>query len=208
MRSAAILCVLMLVVLVAGCQQEQTTPTTLSAPEASVVETGPPVTSGPFVLRGETVFAIFQVDYKKGLMVIFSTNIQDYCSGNFWFDLVNFMDIDTQDDAARVVEILNGDVTTSVWATTTFDCSFFLNNSPLAMGTAHLESTDNDLFAYLHPETPNVNSYGWMAQGALYDAMGNRYHFNSVDRITWDGVDLGTTREMSKINLVGVSTGP
>jgi len=199
----------MLLVLVAGCQNERATVTTVTAPEAVVaVETGPPATSGPIVIRGTTVFAVVQADYKRGLLVIFSANMSEYCNGIYDFDIINFMDIDTQDDALRVAELLKGDVTTSVWATTVFDCAFFLNNNPLAEGTAHLVSTDNDVLAYLFPDTPNANAYGWMAQGTLYDHMGRTYHFNSVDRITWDGVDLAGVKEVSKINLKGISDGP
>lgn len=206
MKTLGVLCVVLLVAVFAtSCLNEQATVTTAPVPENGVtLNPAPPSASGPFVIRGATTFAVFQVDYKKGISVVFGADMNEFCNGIVNFDVVNFMDVDTQDDALRIVEVLNGDVQASVWGTTVFDCGYFLNNAPLASGIAHLVSTDNDLLAFLFPETPNVNAYGWQAQGALSDASGGRYHFNAVDRLTWDGVSLATTKEVSKVNLVGV----
>jgi len=160
-----------------------------------------PGTSGPFVVRGQTTFAVFYVDTKAGVSAIHGTDIIQFCQSGAPFDLVDLMSVSVPEDPNRLNQLMQGTVQTSVWPFTVFDCNAFLNTAPLGTGTANLINTDNDLLVFLNPNNVNANAFGFTAQGQLTRPDGSTAQFNGVNKSVWDGVDISTLKTTVKINL-------
>ncbi len=158
--------------------------------------------AGPIIIRTEVVFAIFHVDLNKGISAIHGGDIVEFCQGNLVFDLSQLQRHFPPGDATRYMDLLHGgDLTTSVWPFTNFDCVAFTSTEPLATGTVDLVNTDNDLLVFLDPDNINANAFGWNAHGPLTDSNGDKKQYSAHSRCVWDGNDVDTLKCTDKINL-------
>ncbi len=205
MNRVTILCAILIGALfTVGCN-EQKVPVSMSentlVTPASLAK-GPPPTSGPIVIRSQTLFAVFFVDLDKGISASIGADPVEFCSGIIDFDIVELQEISVPEDANRLIDLVKGsNVTASVWPFTTFDCDLFANTTPLATGTVKLVNTDNDLLIFLNPDHKNSNAFGFTAQGRLNRPDGTKASFNAVSKCVWDGDDIASLKCVEKINL-------
>lgn len=171
---------------------------------------GPENPGGAIVFRGEDIVLLSTEDFKAGLTAIHNGDIVEYCLGNEEpAVLMKFQDIHSPAHELRIISIIHGEeVPTTVWPFAVEDwsapdvCEQFLNNEPIATGTAIFRLTDNDVYAYTYQDNKNANAFGWTSHGKLYGPDGELVHFNSVFRSVWDGVDGEKLFNFtSKINL-------
>lgn len=157
---------------------------------------GPQNPGGAIVFRGEDIYLLSTEDFRSGLTAIHNGDIVEYCSGNEEPAVfMEFQNIYSPSDQDRILEIVHGeDVPTTVWPFAvdweSDFCDLFLTHDPIAIGTARLRLTDNDVFVWTY-DNKNSNAWGWTSQGKLelYGSDGEFVHFNSVYRVVWDGID-------------------
>ena len=172
---------------------------------------GPENPGGAIVFRDEIAFFSSTEDYKAGLTAIYNLDMVEYCSGNYEPGVfMEIQDIDIPAHELReIVKIHGEEIPTTVWPFAVEDwndpgyfCPLFLNNDPLATGTARFRFTDNDFNAPDYQDNKNVNSGGFTSQGWLEGPDGELMRFNSVYRVVWDGVNGDKVFNVtSKINL-------
>lgn len=172
---------------------------------------GPENPGGAIVWRGELAFFSSTEDFKAGLTAIYNLDMVEYCSGNYEPGvLMDIQEIYSPAHKDRVIEKIHGEeIPTTVWPFAVEDwndpeyyCPLFLNNDPLATGTARFRFTDNDFNAPDYQDNKNVNAFGFTSEGWLYGPDGELMRFNSVYRGVWDGVDGEKLFKVtSKINL-------
>lgn len=85
------------------------------------------------------------------------------------------------------------------WAASGWTCSA-LSSRMLAEGSGNLTLTDNDLYAFLRPNT-NHNAFGFVAQGKVERVGGGMAHYNGVTRCVWDSEDLASMKCNDRINF-------
>lgn len=163
----------------------------------------PPANSGPIVIRTDDEAAWFLPEEEAGMSVALGWDPLEFCGGTVEFDVLSLQEISVPEDANRLIDLLKGEVRTSVWPFIVFDCGLFTTVEPLATGYSDLVSTDNDLRVFLNPDNINANAFGLVAHGALYDADGDRKQFSFMDRLVWDGVDSDSLKFTTKIKLAG-----
>ncbi|MCZ6756487.1 MAG: hypothetical protein O7E49_14355 [Gemmatimonadetes bacterium] len=193
--------------LVAGACSEQPIPTATDNATTAIVpsvfnsDNAPPA-SGPFLVRGQTGFAVFYVDFEDGMLVVLGIDIVQFCTSGAPFDIVAFQNISVPEDANRVNQLIHGDdLTTSVWPLFGFNCGLFTSTAPLASGTSDLISTDNDIFIFNNPDSRNANAFGFRAHGQLTDPSGRRRMFSGHCNVSWDGNDFSRFFFQDKITL-------
>lgn len=196
--------ILLMALLVIGCNDQQA-PVSMSKNTPvlpSNLAKGPPASSGPIVIRSQTLFAVFFIDSDKGISASIGADPVEFCNGIVNFDIVELQEISVPEDANRLIDLIKGsNVTASVWPFATFDCDLFATTTPLATGTVKLVNTDNDLLVFLNPDNRNANAFGFTAQGKLTRPDGSQANFNGVSKCVWDGNDINSLKCVDKINL-------
>lgn len=188
----------------AACAGESPTqplaPTDLQAASASFGTEDAPAESGP-VIRVEIPFWANVSDPEAGLLVVYGLDPVAACTGGDAFDSIWLQEVQSQADILRLLGLLTGDVRTSVWPFTRFDCALFTTTQPVATGVSTLRVTDNDPLAFARPNQ-NANTFGYMAHGALTLADGRESQFSAHTRCVWDGEDfVGTVKCTDRISL-------
>jgi hypothetical protein len=151
--------------------------------------------SGAWVIRSITYDYWYGfLDANSGLVI--SLGINDYpalCTGDGGTNAFNLKDAflpNADPDLRRIVEkVKAGDVAVYVWDANLWQghfCWLYRDFTPIAVGTAHLVNTDNDLIAYLQ-DNKNSNAFGVKAEGTLNSPNGQiHYKLNFLYRFVWD----------------------
>jgi hypothetical protein len=115
------------------------------------------------VERASGAYAVSWPDQATGWRVVFGADMLEFCDGIIDFDELQWADkyLPTDD---RIVSLNTYEPRTSVWPFTDFDCALFTTVEPLATGYSKFTYVDNDLSLSEHP---NVNSWGFKANGTL-----------------------------------------
>lgn len=169
---------------------------------------GPENPGGAIVFRGEDIIFLSTEDYESDLTVIHNGDIVEYCLGNEEPAVfIDFQDIYSPNNENRILQLLHGEeVPTTIWPFAvdweSDFCAMFLAYEPIAVGTARLRLTDNDVYAWTYTDNKYSNAFGWTSQGRLYSPDGEAVRFNSVFRAVWDGIDGEKLfNSTSKINV-------
>ncbi len=73
---------------------------------------------------------------------------------------------------------------------------------PKIAGLPKCSNNDNDVVPWWNPDRHNMNSFGFNANGFLYDFSTNeRMRFMMSYHAMWDGIDDASFTEMLKTNL-------
>ena len=59
----------------------------------------------------------------------------------------------------------------------------------------------DDLFVFNSPDNSHRNTFGLVAHGDVMDSAGNTRRLNFQYRANWDGNDLNTFRDRTKVQL-------
>jgi hypothetical protein len=173
---------------------------------ASLLKTSGP---GAWIYRFEAMYWYEYFDANTGLLLTLGVNDLDLLCAleGEGMDVFNIHDLylpNSDPELRRNVSQAKGsDVIAFVWRADAFPehlCVFRNNNEPLAIGTAHLVSTDNDYYAP-YQDNKNSNAFGVKAEGTLKGPDGQAYKLNLVYRGLWDGVDPASYKEVLKIQL-------
>jgi len=161
--------------------------------------------SGAWIVRDEYANAWFWgIDDNSGLLIVLARDLSEACTGLGGWEVIDFKHIylpSAGQEPRRIVQqIKSGDVSASVWDADLFTgslCALFRNYEPIAVGTANLVGTDNDLFA----DGDNHNAAGWKANGTLFGLDGRAYKLNFIVHVVWDGVDMAGSKTILKVQL-------
>ncbi len=168
------------------------------------VQAEPPDSSG-IVTRGDGALLYWAFDAEVGASVFLGADPLELCVGVIELDVIDLQEIDVPDDRNRFLEMLRGEVTTSVWPfviTGPAECPKFFTTEPLATGVSDVVWTDNDARIFANPDNRNHNAFGFAARGTLIGPDGEELRFSAHERITWDGHDFAASAKSSvKINL-------
>ena len=147
------------------------------------------------------MFGFFDAD--AGLALVLGMNdLATFCAGGMATDMMSFQEVILPGDPGlrRWVRQMKGDnVGAIVWSPPSWPfpiCAY----DPLAVGTANVVRTDNDVFAGSQ-DNNNSNAYGFKANGTLVGTDGQVYRLNFVFRAVWDGEDRESQKEVLKIQL-------
>ncbi len=165
---------------------------------ASLMKTSGP---GAWIVKSGLVYAFFFYDANSGLMLCLGINdLAAACTGQPGaideFDRKQIYLPGEDPDRRMILHMTGDDVGAIVWSGPVSPCA----NAPLAVGTAHVERTDNDFYATLQ-DNNNSNAYGFKANGTLVGPDGQVYKLNFVFRGVWDGEDPASRKEVLKIQL-------
>ena len=137
------------------------------SPNAAISQ--PPAQPGQSgVVRFSDFFGFFVYDLDRGLLSIHSTStpFAEICEGTP--PVVDFLDIQTIATASGLHAIFKGqDHNVEIYPAVPFDCSFLASAPLIAVGTAQIVRTDNDV---LGSGSPGIDAFGWQAHGILFDA--------------------------------------
>ena len=176
-----------------GCSDQQ-------APTAGTDNTAPvlmkPGSGGAEIVRYQGEYWVWFRDVDAGYTLFLGNDMREYCQ----FD--------------RIVGMSKGDdIRAFVWIwsdPTTQGCAYYTSTDPIAIGTAKVINTDNDLYMWAEPERKNANSYGWRVNGTLEGPEGQVYnlsaHFLNVWKWSWPA-DGSQDKLIVKINLTPVGGG-
>jgi hypothetical protein len=155
-----------------GCSTEEVQITDSQNPGLNQVSlkgvSNAPEQSGMYIIRIESGFAVYAVDFESGISASFGADNVAYCNGDpDYFDFVTDQIISVPSDELKGILLTQGEVYTEV-----FDgiftggefCAFVLNTPILAQGMTKFVSTDNDLFT---SGNNNTNSWGTRGHGLL-----------------------------------------
>lgn len=140
------LALLSLLLLPLACTDMVTEPSILEAPvaEAPVNENSSAPTMSGIVVRGEFMFGFTWVDHDAGLRIVVGYDQADACRGAADLEIFSFQNVDVR--PGRRVNGIDGEVQTSVWGFTDFDCGRFTAEEPIAEGLSTVRGQTNDLF--------------------------------------------------------------
>jgi len=187
-------------VVIAACSESPTGPVP-TAPAGPSFDVGAPPASGQ-VVRIDSAFSILLTDPERGLTAYFGRDIVAWCQGDpAAADTVAYHSVTNPVETQRILRNVAGDVRTSVWLDGPNTCARYLSETPIATGLSHIRYTDNDIMPNQRPDPANHDAWGWMAQGELADAAGNRVHLTAISRAVFDGVDWRTTKQHVDILL-------
>ena len=164
----------------------------------------PPAQSGPHVYRYQDNTWFWFADADAGLTVFLGIpDIVAACNGEEWLpEEVDIMDVITEEEPARIVSRLRGDLTVTVWETVGIDCAKFTSELPLAYGTVTLFLNDNDVLAWQENERNNKNAYTWKANGVVWESLtGEPMRLNLVAHFLWGGYNNPAFKEKGFINI-------
>jgi len=122
-------------------------------------------------------------DAATGWQVTFGVDMLEFCDGIADFDLLYWADKNLPNDPDRWVSLNKMEARTAVWPFLDFDCALFTTVEPLATGMSTFYFIDNDI---LGSDSPNTNSWGFMAAGTLaWTADGTPAQFSFHRRLVW-----------------------
>jgi hypothetical protein len=189
-----------------GCGDQQ-------APTSGTDNTAPvlmkPGSGGATVVKYQVEDYYWFTDDIAGLRIFVGFDVRELCNGVYQFDEFDFMDVylpnTDPEEAERLVAKTRGhNVTVMVYPYPNNGCDYYLTNDPIAIGTANVRNTDNDILAFLGSHG-NHNAFGWKVNGTLWSPDGQqRYRLNFVWRAVWDAEAFGTYKEHYKIMLIPV----
>ncbi len=147
------------------------------------------------VSRASGAYAASWSDAATGWRVVFGADMLEFCAGIISFDELQWADkvLPTDD---RIVSLNAYEARTSVWPFTAFDCTLFTTVDPLATGYSDFKWVDNDL---TFSEHPNVNSWGFKANGTLawtMDGSPAQFNFHRKIVVKKDGTLLNFHQEL------------
>ena len=191
-------------VLLLGCSDSSEPvipPTDTQAGQPSLMKS---TESGAMILKFEVATYFLFYDAEEGLVLSLGINdLAEVCGGGTPFDVFDYKELylpGTDPNLRRLVRQMKGeDVGAIVWATETWPVAL-CTIDPLAVGTADVIRTDNDLYANTQ-DNPNADAFGYKAHGSLLGPEGQTYRLNLVYRAIWDGVDLSSLKQIVKIQL-------
>ena len=166
----------------------------------------PPLESG-VVMRFDTAYGSFWADFENNTTTYFGLDLYEFCAGSQDFGIVSVMDVYMRGDGHRYKRHFSGDLFTTVWpgiAGPGAVCEqiFLGTGQPIATGMAYFRFNDNDVEPWLNPDRHNMNSFGFNANGTLYDfATGEPMRFMMYWHAMWDGIDEASFKEIFKSRL-------
>ncbi len=165
-----------------ACEQTETTSPNAISPQFGIANA--PSMAG-IVMRDEIPIGVAWFDPKAGMDVTFGFDPVAFCGGSSDFDVVQLQLVQ---NPGRVLALLQGEVRTTVWPFTQFDCDLFTTVEPLASGSADFTWHDNDWLGLLDPN--KINAFGWHAHGILTRPSGAKARFSAHFTFQWDGLEL------------------
>ena len=147
----------------------------------------PPAQSGPRVFRYDFNTAFVFSDPDSGLQVTFGLNMLEFCNGIRNFEEFTFMDVLVGEDSNRILGPGYGEVYTTVWGFTEFDCARFTTELPLAEGMITLRLNVSDVLAWEPNERSNKNSYSFKANGPMWSPANESMRLHFVSHTVWGG---------------------
>ena len=161
-----------------------------------LIAQAPPLSSGPFVVRGEFDGGDFDwwygyADGKRGTVAIHGVDLISWCMGDpTGYNVWDFQDNFPPADEGLVHELLKADdVTTSVWPISILFvvdlCIPVLEmGEPLAEGTVDMIVNDNDVWAWIYYHE-RANAFMLSAHGLVYAPDGEQMVFNGGYNCVW-----------------------
>jgi hypothetical protein len=184
--------------LVTGCGERNAPTAASQALPGSVVDStsGPsqPAEPGFFLIRFQSRFGFYAIDFERQLIAFHSTDSGDQLCGEPFtvIDLANRQGLFNPADESLIMDLLLADEHyVKVYDATGLagdigdaivDCTY-LNLPLLAGGTARFQLTDNDFLAFLRDEPIRANAAGFTAEGTLNLAGGGLAHYNATQKV-------------------------
>ncbi|MCU0235041.1 MAG: hypothetical protein MUE90_13550 [Thermoanaerobaculales bacterium] len=163
---------------------------TIAFVAAPLLAQGPPVSSGPNVVRDEVYGWWWNfADEKRGYFAIIGADAVAICSGGF---VGSFWDLQQNfppaDDGLIHVVLKGDDVLASVWPASILEgdaCGYILSFPPIAQGTLDAIYNDNDLEGFYYDHNRH-NSYRLSAHGVLSAPDGESMTFSGGFHCVFD----------------------
>lgn len=203
---ASIVCMFLLVFV--GCSTEQA-PTEVTQIPTDHFDKDQPVNpgGGAYVVQYDGGFWWYIVDLDKNWIALFGLDLAEACEFGI-IDVVDFLDVTNPNDQNLVNQLIHGnDMHCAVYS---FEPDFglcdYLTIDPLVTGFVDMNSTDNDLYAWVEEQGQNqrVNSYKIFAHGALYDQDGQKVQASMLEKIVWTGwPEFEFIQNVSFVKLAG-----